>query len=56
MVNVQSDLGGFPDMSDAWFRIGFVLHIRIFASSPPVAIREPSGCTEIEKMDCLLVL
>ena len=43
IVRVQSDFGGFPDSSDASFRMGLVLHIRIFASSPPVAIREPSG-------------
>lgn len=28
-----------------------MLHIRILASRPPVAIREPSGCTWTEKME-----
>jgi hypothetical protein len=31
--------------------MGFVLHILILASRPPVAMREPSGCTWTEKMD-----
>lgn len=52
MVSVHNDFGGRLDNSEAGFRIGFVLHIRILASSPPVAIREPSGCTCTEKMDC----
>ena len=40
IVRVHSDFGGRPDSSEAWLRMGFVLHIRIFASSPPVATRE----------------
>ena len=51
IVRVHSDFGGRPDSSEAWLRMGFVLHIRIFASSPPVATREPSGCTCTENMD-----
>ena len=43
IVNVHSDLGGFPDISDASLRIGLVLQMRILASRPPVAMREPSG-------------
>jgi hypothetical protein len=45
IVSVHNDFGGLPDNSEASFRIGLVLHIRIFASRPPVAIRDPSGCT-----------
>ena len=48
---VDRDFGGRPESSDDSFRIGFVLHIRTLASSPPVAIREPSGCTWTEKME-----
>ena len=48
---VDSDLGGRPESSADSFRIGFVLHIRTLASSPPVAIREPSGCTWTEKIE-----
>ena len=51
MVSVHSDFGGRPDASDAGLRMGFVLQIRIFASRPPVAIREPSGWTWTEKME-----
>ena len=51
IVNVLSDFGGLFDSSEAGFKIGFVLHIRILASSPPVAMREPSGCTCTEKME-----
>lgn len=51
MVNVQSDLGGRFDCSERLLMMGFVLHILIFASRPPVAMREPSGCTWTEKMD-----
>ena len=43
MVKVHKDLGGLFDCSEMLLRIGFVLHILIFASRPPVAIREPSG-------------
>jgi hypothetical protein len=53
MVKVQSDFGGRPDCSEAGFKIGFVLHIRILASRPPVAIREPSGWTCTENMESL---
>lgn len=45
MPKVHSDFGGRPASSEAWLRMGLVLHIRTFASMPPVAIREPSGCT-----------
>lgn len=45
IVSVHSDLGGLLESSDVGFSIGLVLHMRILASSPPVAIREPSGCT-----------
>ena len=31
--------------------MGFVLHMRILASRPPVAMREPSGWTWQEKME-----
>jgi len=51
MVNVHRDLGGRFDCSETLLRIGFVLHILTFASRPPVAMREPSGCTWTEKMD-----
>ena len=45
MLRVQRDFGGRFERSEAGFRMGFVLHTRTFASSPPVAIREPSGWT-----------
>ncbi len=51
MVNVHSDLGGLFVCSETVFRMGFVLHILILASRPPVAMREPSGCTWTEKID-----
>ena len=51
IVSVHSDFGGFPEASDAGLRIGFVLHIRILASRPPVAILEPSGWTCTENID-----
>jgi len=51
MVNVHRDLGGLFDCSETLFKMGFVLHILILASRPPVAMREPSGCTCTEKMD-----
>ena len=51
MVRVHRDLGGRFECSETLFRMGFVLHILIFASRPPVAMREPSGCTWTEKMD-----
>ena len=51
IVRVQSDFGGLLESSDAGFRMGFVLQMRILASSPPVAIREPSGCTCTENID-----
>lgn len=43
IVSVHSDFGGRPDCSEAEFKMGFVLQMRTFASSPPVAIRDPSG-------------
>lgn len=43
MLRVHNDFGGRPDSSEVELKIGFVLHIRTLASSPPVAIREPSG-------------
>lgn len=43
IVREHRDFGGRPDCSEAILRIGFVLHILTFASSPPVAIRDPSG-------------
>lgn len=49
--SVHSDLGGLPEASDAGLRIGLVLQIRTLASSPPVAMREPSGCTWTENME-----
>lgn len=45
MLSVQRDFGGRFERSEAVLRIGLVLHMRTFASSPPVAIREPSGWT-----------
>jgi hypothetical protein len=51
MVNIHRDLGGLFDCSETLLRMGFVLHILILASRPPVAMREPSGCTCTEKMD-----
>lgn len=56
MVRVHSDFGGLFKSSEAGLRIGFVLHIRILASSPPVAILEPSGCTCTEKIERRLVV
>ncbi len=53
--NVHSDFGGLFESSDAGTRIGFVLHIRTLASSPPVAIREPSGWTCTEKIESRFV-
>jgi hypothetical protein len=50
IVRVDSALGGLFDSSDAGFSIGLVLQILILASSPPVAMREPSGWTWTEKM------
>lgn len=55
ILRVQRDLGGRFERSEAGFRMGLVLHMRTFASSPPVAIREPSGWTWMEKMDSRLV-
>ena len=55
MLRVQRDFGGRFERSEAGLRMGLVLHIRTFASSPPVAIREPSGWTWIEKMERRLV-
>ncbi len=49
--SVHSDFGGLPDASDAGLRIGFVLQMRTLASRPPVAIREPSGCTCTENIE-----
>ena len=54
MVSVESDFGGRPDISESLFRIGLVLHIRTFASRPPVAIREQSGCTWHENIESRL--
>lgn len=54
IVSVHSDLGGLFESSEAGLRIGFVLHIRILASRPPVAMREPSGWTCTENMDSRL--
>ena len=51
IVNVHKDLGGLPDCSEAELRIGLVLQIRILASRPPVAMREPSGWTSMENME-----
>ena len=51
IVRVLSDFGGLPDNSDAWLRMGFVLQMRTLASSPPVAIREPSGWTWQENIE-----
>jgi hypothetical protein len=51
IVNVHRDLGGFPDSSDASLRMGLVLQMRILASRPPVAIREPSGWTWTENIE-----
>jgi hypothetical protein len=50
-VRVHSDFGGLFDDSEFALSIGFVLQMRIFESRPPVAIREPSGCTCTENMD-----
>ena len=47
-MNVRSDFGG---CSATWLRISFVLQMRTLALSPPVAIREPSGCTWHENID-----
>lgn len=51
IVRVQSDFGGLLESSEAGFRMGFVLQMRILASRPPVAIREPSGWTCTENID-----
>jgi hypothetical protein len=42
---VQSDLGGLFDSSDAALKIGRVDQMRTLESMPPVAMRDPSGCT-----------
>ena len=45
IARVHSNFGGRPESSESLFKIGFVLHILILASRPPVAIREQSGWT-----------
>ena len=54
IVNVESDFGGRLDSSEVASRIGFVLHMRILASRPPVAMRDPSGWTCTENIDARL--
>ena len=54
IVSVHRLFSGRPESSEAWLRMGFVLQMRTFASSPPVAIREPSGCTWQENMETRL--
>ena len=51
IMSVHSDFGGHPDCSATWLNIGFVLQMHTLASSPPVVIREPSGCTWQENID-----
>ena len=55
ILRVQRDFGGRFERSEAGLMMGLVLHMRTLASSPPVAIREPSGWTWIEKMARRLV-
>ena len=50
-MNIHSDFGGHPDCSATWLNIGFVLQMHTLASSPPVAIREPSGWTWQENIN-----
>lgn len=51
IANVHKVLGIFPARSVASLRIGFVDHMRILQSMPPVAIREPSGWTSMVNIE-----
>ena len=55
IVRVHSSFGGRPESSESRLRIGFVLHMRTFASRPPVAMREQSGWTWHENIESRLL-